>query len=78
VDGPIALDQRRAVWPNDLAEGVVEGILRQLRVQPNERFAEAPLQDHVAVCGVAALGAGLAEGDLGAMGDCEAWAGQPH
>ncbi len=77
VDGPIALDQRRAVRPNDLAEGIVEGFLRQVRVQPDECFAQAPLQDYVAVCGVGALGAGLAYGDLGAVRDREATTRQP-
>ncbi|HEX7490881.1 MAG TPA: hypothetical protein VF337_04160 [Candidatus Limnocylindrales bacterium] len=76
-DGPIALDQRRSVRPNDLAEGIVEGFLRQIRVQPDESLAEAPLQDHVAVCGVTALGAGLADGDCGAMGHGEARIGEP-
>ncbi len=33
MDGPVALDQRRPVRPNDLAEGVVEGFLRQVGVQ---------------------------------------------
>jgi hypothetical protein len=39
----IALDQRRSVGPNNLAEGVVEGFRRQVRVQSNQRFAEAVL-----------------------------------
>jgi hypothetical protein len=60
VDGPIALDQRRPIRPNDLAEGIVEGFLREVRVQADESFAEAPLQDYIAVRWVGALGAGLA------------------
>jgi hypothetical protein len=71
MDGPVALDQLRPLGPNDLAEGVIEGLLGQVRVQPDEGLAEAPLQDNVAICGVTALGSGLADGDLGAMSDGE-------
>jgi hypothetical protein len=67
MDGPIALDQRWAVRPKDLAEGVIESVLRQVRVQADEGFAEAALEDYVAVCRVTALGGGLAEGDLRAV-----------
>jgi hypothetical protein len=77
VDGPIALDQRRAVCPNDLAEGVVEGFLREVGVETDERLAEAALQDYVAVCGVRALGAGLDDGDFGAVGDGVTPPGEP-
>jgi hypothetical protein len=78
MDGPVALDQQRPVRPNDLAERVVEGLLRQVRVQPNEGLAEAPLQDHIAVGKVAALGAKLAEGDFGAVSESETHGIKPH
>jgi hypothetical protein len=73
----IALDQRRSVGPNNLAEGVVEGFRRQLGVQPDEGFSKAPLEDHVAVGWVAAFGARLAKGDLGAAGHGVALAVEP-
>ena len=77
MDGPVAVDESRPLRPNDLAEGVVEGVLRQVRVQSDEGLVEAPLKDHVAVGGVAALGGGLAEGDFGAVSHGEARTGQP-
>ena len=60
--------ERRRLGPRELAEGVVERLGRQVRVEPGERLAQAPLQDHVAVGGIAALGAGLADGDVRAVG----------
>ena len=78
MDCPIALDQRGSVRPNDLAEGIVEGLLREVGVQPDERFAEAPIQDHVAVGGVGALGSLLAEGDVWPVSDGESGAGEPR
>ncbi len=63
----VALDQRRRVDARELAEGVLQRLGRQVRVQPRERLAQPPLQHDVAVVRVAALRAGLAGGDVRAV-----------
>ena len=59
VEGAVALDQRRRVGRGQLAEGVVQRLGRQVGVEPGERLAQPPLQDHVAVVRIAALGTRL-------------------
>ena len=49
-------EQVGAFGPGQLAEGVVQGLGRQRRVEPRERVAQTLRQDHLAV--VVALGAG--------------------
>jgi hypothetical protein len=62
--------------PRQLAEGIVQRLGRQRRVQPRERIAQAPGQHHLPV--VVALGRGFAGGDLGAVADLPASRFQPR
>ena len=65
------------IGPSELPERVVERLGRQVRVQPNERLAESPLQDDIAVRGVGALAGELADGDVRAVLHGVAGAGKP-
>ena len=69
VDGAVALDERRRVDARELAEGVVERLGGQVRVEPRERLRAAAAPGRRRGSRVAALGAGLAGGDLRAVQD---------
>ena len=69
VQRPVPLEQRRQRDAGQLAERLLDRLGRQARVQPGERAPEPALEDDVAVPGVGPLGAGRADGDLGAVRD---------
>ena len=75
VQGAVARDELRAFGPRQLAEGIVQRLGGQRRVEPRERIAQALRQDDLPV--VVALGRGLAGGDLGAVPDLPAGAFEP-
>ena len=59
MHGAVALHQRRRIGARQLAEGVFQRLGGQVGIEAHERLAQAPLQHHVAVVRVAALGARL-------------------
>ena len=63
MEGAVARLEGRAFGSCQLAEGVVERVDRQFRVEPRERVAQPPLQHDGAVVG--ALLAGLVGADVG-------------
>jgi hypothetical protein len=67
--GAVAFEERRPIHARELAEGVFQRLRWEIGVQTGECVAQAPLQHDVAVAGIAALGAGLAWGDVGAVED---------
>ena len=69
VQGAVALHQRRRIGAGQLAVGVLQRLGRQVGVEARQRLAQPALQHDVAVVRVAALGAGLARGDVGAVKD---------
>ncbi len=75
VQRAVAHDQVGAFGPRQLAEGVVQRLGRQRRVEPRERIAQALREHHLPV--VVALGRGFAGGDLGAVADLPAGAFEP-
>ena len=75
VRGAVLQDQLGALGAEELAEGIVEGFGRQLRIEPRQRVAQPPFEDDLAV--VLPLGVGLARRDLGAVDDLPAHAFQP-
>jgi hypothetical protein len=62
--------------PRQLAEGIVQRLGGQRRVEPRERVAQALGQDYLPV--VVALGRGLAGGDLAAVADLPAGGLEPR
>ena len=75
VEGAVARLEGRALGPGQLAEGVVERVEGQVRVEPCEGVAQAPLQHDGAVVG--ALLAGRAGRDVGPMRGLPAEGGEP-
>jgi hypothetical protein len=65
MHGAVANDELCAFGPRQLAEGVLQRLGGQRRVEPYERIAQPLRQDDLLV--IVALGRGFAGGDLGAI-----------
>ena len=75
VEGAVARLEGRALGPGQLAEGVVERVAGQVRVEPREGVAQSPLQHDGAVVG--ALLTGRTGADVGPVRGLPAEGGQP-
>src|SRR5256885_1723175 len=74
---PVALDERRRISSEQLAERVVEGVRREPGIQDRECCAETAFKNGIAVVRVAAFGCRLADGNLRTVQDGIVEAGQP-
>ena len=75
VEGAVADLDRRPCRPRELAEGVVQCLGRKVWVQPLQRAAQPSLQHDRTIVG--ALGTRRIGGDVGAVRDAPAAAGEP-
>ena len=67
VDHVVVRDERRRIGPGELAEGLLDGVGRHMRIEPLQGLPQPPFQNDLAI--VVPLGRRLAGGDLrpGAM-----------
>ncbi|GIW41259.1 MAG: hypothetical protein KatS3mg076_1836 [Candidatus Binatia bacterium] len=70
MKGEVAGLERRPLRTVDLAQGVLERLRREMRIEPRQGVPEALLQDNLAVVG--AFGQALAPGYLSAVPDLPA------
>ena len=48
VKRPVVGDQRRPIGPQDFAQRILAGLVRNVRVEPVDRLAQPPHQKHIA------------------------------